>query len=182
MTAVISHLERQDPRLNGYKSNGTPSIDAIREFRPPFSPEQVVLEIAALAKTYGVLSAESDRWGGDWVVEAFRKHGIRVEPSAKPKSDLYREILPQLNAHACSLLDHPRMISQLCALERRTARGGRDSIDHPPMGHDDVANGVAGALVMAATGQLRMRISAEALRLAAIPQPGSEGWRRRFGY
>jgi hypothetical protein len=37
----------------------------------------------------------------------------------------------------------------LVALERRTARSGRDSIDHPPGGRDDVANAVAGALVMA---------------------------------
>jgi hypothetical protein len=29
-------------------------------------------------------------------------------------------------------------------LERRTARGGRDSIDHPPGQHDDLANAVAG--------------------------------------
>jgi hypothetical protein len=29
-------------------------------------------------------------------------------------------------------------------LERRTARGGRDSIDHPPGAHDDLANAVAG--------------------------------------
>jgi hypothetical protein len=37
--------------------------------------------------------------------------------------------------------------AQLIGLERRTARGGRDSIDHPPGGHDDVANAAAGALV-----------------------------------
>jgi hypothetical protein len=32
----------------------------------------------------------------------------------------------------------------LCGLERRTARSGKDSIDHGPGGHDDVANVVAG--------------------------------------
>ena len=36
------------------------------------------------------------------------------------------------------------MISQLCALERRSARGGRDTITHPPNGWDDVCNAVAG--------------------------------------
>jgi hypothetical protein len=35
------------------------------------------------------------------------------------------------------------------SLERRTARGGRDTIDHPPGGHDDVANAVAGACTLA---------------------------------
>jgi hypothetical protein len=48
------------------------------------------------------------------------------------------------------LLDHPRLINQICGLERRTARGGRDSIDHSPGNHDDVANAVAGAIVAAA--------------------------------
>ncbi|OSI65451.1 terminase large subunit domain-containing protein [Bradyrhizobium canariense] len=36
--------------------------------------------------------------------------------------------------------------NQLCGLERRTARSGKDSIDHAPNGHDDVANAVAGVL------------------------------------
>jgi hypothetical protein len=34
--------------------------------------------------------------------------------------------------------------------ERRTARGGRDSIDHAPSAHDDVINAAADAIVMAA--------------------------------
>ena len=41
------------------------------------------------------------------------------------------------------------LTAQLCSLERRTARGGRDSIDHPPRARDDVANAVAGALTVA---------------------------------
>ena len=38
---------------------------------------------------------------------------------------------------------------QFTSLERRISRGGRDSIDHPPGAHDDIANAVAGALVIA---------------------------------
>jgi hypothetical protein len=140
MTCAIAHAH-----------DGVPMLDAIRERRPPFSPDNVVTEFAALLKSYGVHNAESDRWGGDWVGEAFRKHGITVTPCAKPKSDIYRELLPLLNAHRCGLLDHPRMVAQLCGLERRTARGGRDSIDHAPSAHDDVANAAAGVLVLAAT-------------------------------
>ena len=41
------------------------------------------------------------------------------------------------------------MLHQLVSLERRTARGGKDSIDHPRGAHDDVANAVAGAVVIA---------------------------------
>jgi hypothetical protein len=52
-----------------------------------------------------------------------------------------------LNSGRAELLDEPRLASQLCGLERRTARGGRDSIDHAPGAHDDLANSVAGAVV-----------------------------------
>ena len=45
---------------------------------------------------------------------------------------------------AVDLLDDPRLVAQIVGLERRTARGGRDSIDHAPGAHDDVANAVAG--------------------------------------
>jgi hypothetical protein len=38
----------------------------------------------------------------------------------------------------------------LVGLERRTSRAGKDSIDHAPGGHDDVANAAAGATVYAA--------------------------------
>jgi hypothetical protein len=52
------------------------------------------------------------------------------------------------------LLDHLRLMAQLCGLERRTARSGRDSVDHGPGAnqHDDLANAAAGALVLAAQG------------------------------
>ena len=53
-------------------------------------------------------------------------------------------------AHApgrVALLDMPVLRAQLIGLERRVARGGRDSVDHAPGGRDDVANAAAGALV-----------------------------------
>jgi len=66
-------------------------------------------------------------------------------------------------------------------LERRTARGGRDSVDHPPNAHDDVANGAAGALLMASTGRQPLRIDPELLN-RITPIPGSHGWSRRHGW
>ncbi len=52
-----------------------------------------------------------------------------------------------MNARRVELLEHPRLSAQLVGLERRTARSGKDSIDHAPGGHDDLANAVAGVLV-----------------------------------
>ena len=125
-------------------------LDAIREIRPPFSPDAVVQEFAQLLGAYRVRKIVGDRWGGDWPAERFKVSGVRYETSERTKSQIYTEALPLLNAGRVELLDHPRLIAQLCGLERRTARGGRDSIDHGPGGHDDVANAAAGALVLAA--------------------------------
>jgi hypothetical protein len=57
--------------------------------------------------------------------------------------------LPALTSGQAELLDKRRLVSQLLNLERRTSRLGRDSVDHSPGGHDDVAKAAAGALVEA---------------------------------
>ena len=124
-------------------------LDAIREVRPPFSPEAIVAEFSATLKSYKISKTTGDKYAGVWPVEVFRKHGIAYEQSAKPKSDLYLGLLPLLNSRRVELLDHPRLINQLVSLERRTARSGRDSIDHAPSAHDDIANACAGALLAA---------------------------------
>ena len=54
-----------------------------------------------------------------------------------------------MNSRAVALLDNDRLERQLVALERKVSRGGRDSIDHPPGGHDDLANVAAGACLTA---------------------------------
>jgi hypothetical protein len=67
------------------------------------------------------------------------------------------------------------LVSQLCGLERRTARSGKDSIDHAPNMHDDVANAVAGAVVSAlghqsvvVTPDLLARVSQMSIRRPAF--------------
>ena len=47
---------------------------------------------------------------------------------------------------------HDRLVSQIVGLERRVSRAGKDSIDHAPHGHDDVANAVAGAAALCKFG------------------------------
>jgi hypothetical protein len=123
-------------------------LDAVRERKPPFSPEAVVAEYATLLKTYRISEVTGDRYAGEWPREQFRKHGIEYRPSEKDKSSLYVELLPSLNSARAELLDLPRLVAQLTRLERRTGRTGKDSIDHPPGTHDDLANAVAGALVL----------------------------------
>ncbi len=146
MTLAIARMENQAGVLC-----------ATRECRPPFSPEAVVSEFAALMKTYGVTTVVGDRYAGEWPRERFRVHGIRYDVAEKSASDFYREFLPLINGRRVELLDHPRLAAQLCALERRTSRSGRDNISHPPQGHDDLANAVAAVLVQVA-GQDSMEI------------------------
>ena len=62
-----------------------------------------------------------------------------------------------LNSGRIELLDHPRLIDQLIGLERRTSRAGKDTIDHMPGGHDDIANAVAGAAVLAVHAATRAK-------------------------
>jgi hypothetical protein len=101
-------------------------------------------------------------------VESFAACGIRCEQSAEPKSSLYTNLLP-LNNNRIELLHHPRLVAQLCGPERRTARSGRDSIDHAPGGHDDLANAVAGAAALA-LGHQGVVVTSELLRrVAAMP-------------
>jgi hypothetical protein len=124
-------------------------LDLVREWVPPFNPDDVTHEAAAILANYDITGIRGDRYGGEWVAERFREHGVTYEPAEKFKNDLYREFLPILNSGRAELLDHRRLVVQFCALERRTARGGRESIDHPPNGHDDLANAVAGVLTLA---------------------------------
>jgi hypothetical protein len=145
MTLAIAH-----------RSGDVGVLDVVREFKPPFSPEAVVREIAETLKEYGLQRVTGDRYAGEWPRERFREHGVHYDLSERNKGEIYRDVLPLLNSRKLELLDNTRLTQQLCSLERRTARGGRDSIDHPPGGHDDVANAVAGALLMVAGKADRM--------------------------
>jgi hypothetical protein len=144
-TLGIAHRQR----------DGLGVVDCVREIRPRFSPDAATAELAGVCKSYGVTRVTGDHWGGEWPREKFRAHGITYEPSERVKSALYTELLPIINAGRCELLDSPRLKQQLVGLERRVARSGKDSVDHGPGGHDDLANAVAGALVLAAGGQAK---------------------------
>lgn len=121
-------------------------LDCLREFLPPFSPDSITSECARLLRRYRVTRVRGDRYAGEWPRAAFRKHGIEYWPADKPKSDLYVSLLPAINSGKVDFVDSERLAAQLCGLERRTARGGRDSIDHAPGGRDDLANCAAGAV------------------------------------
>jgi hypothetical protein len=133
MTMAIGHSEGE--RL---------VLDCIAERKAPFAPDSVVQEFAALLRSYGVRTVTGDRYAGEWPRERFQVHGIRYVPSEMNRSELYLAFLPLVNSGRVDLLDSERMLLQFVGLERRTARSGKDSVDHAPGARDDVANAVAG--------------------------------------
>jgi hypothetical protein len=136
-TMAIGHMDKDSDLI---------VIDCLRESKPPFSPEVITASYSKDLKRYGITRAIGDKYAGMWVQEPFKKHGITYEPSARPKSDLYRDSLPMINGRKVDLLDHNKCIQQFLGLERRTARSGKDSIDHAPGAHDDICNVVAGLI------------------------------------
>jgi hypothetical protein len=97
MTLAIAHREKDRVVL-----------DALRERRPPFSPEEVVREFAALLKTYRCHTVTGDRYAGEWPRERFAAHGTMYRVADRPKGDLYRDLLPLLNSGTVDLLDDQR--------------------------------------------------------------------------
>ena len=88
---------------------------------------------------------------------------IRCEQSAQSKSTIYQDVLPLFNAGRIQLLDHDKLISQLCGLERRT-RIGADIIDHVKGGHDDLANAACGAISLAMGSHTKERAVGRVLK------------------
>ncbi|WP_204353754.1 hypothetical protein [Salinisphaera orenii] len=132
---AVGIAHREDQRL---------VVDVLRARRG--EPSGITADYAELLKAYGIRRATSDRYGAAWVVNEFHRHGITLEQSARPKSELYQDALPAFNSGRVEIPPDDRLVTQLVSLERKTRRGGKDSIDHPPNGSDDRANAVAGLI------------------------------------
>ena len=151
MVLAIAHEER-----------GYAVLDCILEAAAPFVPETVTKQFCAVLKRYRLSEVFGDRYSAEWCAQTFDKFGVHYRPSEKNRSEIYLEFLPAVMSDRVELLDNRRLVNQLAGLERVTGRG-RDVIDHPPGGHDDVANAAAGALVLAA-GQSNVLGLVEALK------------------
>ena len=134
-TLGIGHLDTNSDNI---------VVDYLKEIQAPFSPEEAVKEISDIIKSYGLTHTIGDHYAGEWPRDRFRSNGIYYELCDKSKSELYKTLIPVIHSRKIELLDNIRLQIQLASLERKVARGGRDSIDHPRKGHDDLANVVAG--------------------------------------
>ena len=93
-TAAIAHRE-----------GNTGVLDAVREAKPPLSPEAVVEDFASFFKSYGISAIRGDRYSGEFVRELFRKRGVQYGISKLTKSEIYLAALPAINSGLVSLLD-----------------------------------------------------------------------------
>jgi hypothetical protein len=75
MTLAIAHKEGEMDLL-----------DAIRERRPPVSPEALVEEHASLIRSYRCSTVYGDKYAGEWHVS--RTRGVLYEPADKSKSEI----------------------------------------------------------------------------------------------
>jgi hypothetical protein len=134
-------------------TSGKVIIDLLDGWKAPFSPNTVVTEIAQRLSLYGVRSVVGDRYAGEWPRESFAHHGVQYRLCQVPKSELYLALIPVLSSAAIELLDQKELRYQFTRLERRTMSSGRDQVDHPSTGHDDLANAVAGCAYQLVLGK-----------------------------
>jgi hypothetical protein len=120
------------------------TVDLLKAWEPPFNPESVVTDIVEALRDYRINRIVGDRYGAAWVSSAFEKHGITYEPSEKNKSDLFLGLEGLINTRSVELPADKKLINELMALERRRGKSGKDIIQHPPRGKDDLANAIAG--------------------------------------
>ena len=146
MTLSICHKE----------DSGKIVQDCIRVKYPPFNPQDAVKEFGKVIKSYGLSSCTGDRYSGSWCSSQFQEEGITYKNSELSKSDLYLEFLALVMQGQVELLDHRQQTIELRQLERRTGKG-KDTVDHPKGLHDDLANAVAGACVLASRAKKQRR-------------------------
>lgn len=129
-----------------HKEGETAIIDCLRSRAAPFSPDDVCHEFAEVLKSYRLREVTGDRYAGSWPAERFQAHGVSYQPADRNTSDVYLNALPSLNSKRVQLLDHNKLIGQICNLERRSGQGGRQAISHPLRGHDDFACAALGCV------------------------------------
>ena len=143
-TVAICHADTRGVVIvdlcRGWKKSRTSHIDLTG----------IVAEIATILKAYRIREVTGDRYGAQWVVEAFSKEGITYRQSQQDKSFYYLAIEPLFAQNRVELLDHPQLARELRLLERTPRQGGRTLVDHPRGSHDDFANSFAIAATLAA--------------------------------
>jgi hypothetical protein len=130
----------------GHREGDRLIADVIRARRPPFDPNAVAAEYADLARGYRCREIVGDNFAGEFVPQAFKAAGMAYRRASRTRSQLYLESVSQFMRGVVSMPNHPKLIRELRLLERQVSPSGRDRVDHPKGGSDDLSNALVGAL------------------------------------
>jgi hypothetical protein len=118
--------------------------DVLRSYRAtrgePLNLSGVIADIVAIARRYRVYDVTGDAYAAGWVTQAFERAGFPYQHAPLDRSAAYLEAEPFLTQGRVALLESEPLFRELTQLERRPRPGGRDRIDHPSGGYDDLAN------------------------------------------
>jgi hypothetical protein len=145
------------------EAQGRIIVDRTDVVHAPYDPNTAIERFSIILSAYGLHFVTGDNYSAEFVVSAFAKHGIGYQASEFSKSEIYGEVLPLFTAQLVELPDVPLLENQLRQLERRPRAAGRDAIDHPRGGHDDLANACAGALWLASRNATQSREDASSV-------------------
>jgi phage terminase large subunit-like protein len=129
----------------GHDENGRAVLDLVvkQAGEPPFNPRQAVRKFVEVLRSYRLSRVMGDNFAGRTFAVDFEADGISYDVCSRPKTELYEQLEPALNAGEVELLDEPKLQEQLLTL---VVRGTK--IDHENNSHDDWANAAAGCVWM----------------------------------
>lgn len=154
-------------------------VDACRRWTAPHDPKAVAQQVAAFFKGYGLTGATADYYGAELSRTLYADAGLALITSEHPRSDVYLRLLPLLTTGRVELPPDPTLRVELLGLERRTARSGKDTVDHRPGAHDDMSN--ACALAAVAASRLSIASGAAESIPSDIMEAGPGGSFHNFG-
>jgi hypothetical protein len=135
-TCAVAHLE-----------NDIAILDCVVEVRSPFNPSEATATIAGTLREFGLRQTIGDAYAAQWVVDAFAREGIDYRHSERNRSEIYLDAMAMFNSGRVRLVDNKRLLVQLANLVRKVSPSGRDRVDHPAGGFDDLSVSAAGALI-----------------------------------
>jgi hypothetical protein len=125
------------------ESNWRTVVTFVREWKPPFSPTQVLTEVVAHCRRWNVTELIGDRAAHNFVRDTLWQHGMHFRLSDRTTSDNFAELLQLLNSHEVLLPQHDVLLEQLQGLVAKPSSRGRTFYGHASGQHDDCAAAVA---------------------------------------
>jgi hypothetical protein len=121
-----------------------------------------------------------DYYAAEWTAGAFREAGAEYLQSKLVRSELYLAGLPLFTTGVVGIPNIAPLLRELRLLERRTARSGRDVVDHCVGGSDDFANALFGALHLAASVPVYREVPIVDIFIGEVQNPVRDAFRPQW--